>query len=127
MKSENGQALVEIAISMMILAILFSGIIDFGRTFHAFLAIDHAGREAARVASVGGSDAKIREAAIQSARHLKINESNIKIEPDQYKRARGENATVTLTYNIGFITPIVGRLFPDNQLRLESETVMRVE
>jgi Flp pilus assembly protein TadG len=127
LKSEEGQALVEFALTFMLLAMLLFGIVDFGRAFHAFLAIDHAGREGARVASVGGSDLEIRAAAKDAVRHLTITDSNIIIQPVQSNRNRGENASVTLVYDIEFITPIVGLLFTDNRLRLEAQTVMRVE
>ena len=60
MKSQKGQAIVEIALILPILLMLLFGITDFGRLFHAYLTLDHAGREAARVASVGTEDGVIR-------------------------------------------------------------------
>ena len=53
MKSEKGQSLVEFALSFPVLVLLLLGITDFGRAFHVYLTIDHAGREAARAASIG--------------------------------------------------------------------------
>ncbi len=53
MKSEKGQSLVEFALVLPVLVMLLFGITDFGRAFHAYLTIDHAGREAARAASIG--------------------------------------------------------------------------
>ena len=54
MKSERGQSLVEFALVVPVLLLLLFGIIDFGASFlTASLTIDHAGREAARAASIG--------------------------------------------------------------------------
>ncbi|WNF36971.1 TadE/TadG family type IV pilus assembly protein [Bacillaceae bacterium IKA-2] len=127
MKSEKGQAVVEFALVFMLLALIFSGIVDFGRTFHAYLALDHAGRESARVASLGSTDLNIKEVAKNAARQLTIKDTDITIIPIKANRTSGVYATVTLTYNITFITPLIGKLFDDNQLTLESKTVMRVE
>jgi Flp pilus assembly protein TadG len=124
-KSEKGQAMVEFALVFMLVALLFCGIVDFGRIFHAYLALDHAGREATRVASLGGTDQEIKTTAINAARHLNLSENQIAI--DIPVRNRGEYATVTVTYPIDFITPLIGQLFDNNSLTLESETVMRLE
>ncbi len=59
MKSQKGQAIVETALILPILLMLLFGITDFGRLFHAYLTLDHAGREAARAASVGTEDGVI--------------------------------------------------------------------
>jgi Flp pilus assembly protein TadG len=126
-KSEKGQAVVEFALVFMLVALLFCGIVDFGRTFHAYLALDHAGRESARVASLGSTDLNIKEVAKNAARQLTIKDTDITILPIKANRTSGVYATVTLTYNITFITPLIGKLFDDNQLTLESKTVMRVE
>jgi Flp pilus assembly protein TadG len=126
-KSEDGHAIVEFALCFMLVVILFCGIVDFGRVFHAYLSLDHAGREAARVASVGGNDAKVREVVKETSRHLNIIDSGIAILPLESNRNRGDYATVTLTYSINFITPVVSKMFTNNQLTLESKTVMRVE
>ncbi|RXJ01904.1 pilus assembly protein [Anaerobacillus alkaliphilus] len=127
MKSEDGQALVEFALVFMLLMLLLCGIVDFGRAFHAYLALDHAGREAARIASIGENDVKVRDAAKAAVRHLSINDTNISIIPAANIRKQGDFATVTLTYDLEFITPLIGRLFTDNLLSIESRTVMRVE
>ena len=58
MKSEKGQSLVEFALVLPLLILLLFGIIDFGRIFNAYLTIDHAGRDAARTASIGKNDDK---------------------------------------------------------------------
>ena len=65
MKSQKGQAIVETALILPILLMLLFGITDFGRLFHAYLTLDHAGREAARAASVGTEDGVILSKIIE--------------------------------------------------------------
>ena len=44
MKSQKGQAIVETALILPILLMLLFGITDFGRIFHVYLTLDHAGK-----------------------------------------------------------------------------------
>ena len=59
MKSEKGQSLVEFALVLPVLIMLLFGIIDFSNYFYKSLTIDHAGREAARAASIGKSEGDV--------------------------------------------------------------------
>lgn len=126
MRSESGQALVEMALSLTVLVFLLFGIIDFGRLFHAYLALDHAGREAARAASIGASDAQIKTIAIQGSPGLDSAKLNISISPTEDQRKRGVYATISLTYSIEILTPIMAQIIP-NPFSLQNQTVMRVE
>ena len=47
----RGQSLVEFAILLPILMVLFVGVLDLGRMFHAYLTIQNASREGARYGS----------------------------------------------------------------------------
>jgi Flp pilus assembly protein TadG len=48
---ERGQNLAELALVLPLLIILFLGIADLGRAFHAFIVVENAAREAARYAA----------------------------------------------------------------------------
>jgi hypothetical protein len=52
-KKRIGQSLVEFALMLPILLLLFFGIIEFARIFHAWLTVEHSAREAARYAVSG--------------------------------------------------------------------------
>lgn len=56
-RRERGAAAVEFAIVVPVLLALLLGIIEFGFMFQAQLAVTHAAREGARMASVGKYDA----------------------------------------------------------------------
>lgn len=126
MHSERGQATVEMALSLTVLVFLLFGIIDFGRLFHAFLSLDHAGREAARAASVGESDAQINAVAVQGASGLEPAKLTVSISPSQDQRKRGTYVTVSLSYSIEIVTPLMGQFLP-NPYNMQNQTVMRVE
>ncbi|MGB7340524.1 MAG: TadE family protein [Phototrophicaceae bacterium] len=46
-QSERGQSLVEFAISLPVLILLLSGLVDFGRAYYTFIALEEAAAEAA--------------------------------------------------------------------------------
>lgn len=126
MRSEKGQSLVETALILPILLMLLFGIADFGRIFHAYLTLDHAGREAARAASVQNEDDVIMAKINSSVAGLDTSRLTIDIDPEQKaNRPSGTDVEITLTYDIDFLTPFVSSLA--SPLTLKDTTVMRVE
>ncbi|WP_071396873.1 TadE/TadG family type IV pilus assembly protein [Bacillus tuaregi] len=126
MKSEKGQATVELAFSLVILIFFLFAIIDFGRIFHAYLTLEHAGREAARIASIGGTDSDVWIRAKESASTLTIDPRNFSVSPTEQNRKRGTYVTVNISYPVSFSTPLIQSVLP-NPLMLQAKTVMRVE
>jgi Flp pilus assembly protein TadG len=51
-----GQAVVELAIAMPLLALMLFGLVDFGRAYFQYIAVVNAAREGARVAAYGFSN-----------------------------------------------------------------------
>lgn len=125
MRSEKGQSTVELALILPVLMMLLMGMLDFGVTLHAYLALEHSGREAARAASIGKSDAEVIEVA-RNAFSLEDHKMTVHLSPSQANRKRGVYATVTLSYPIDFLTPMIGRFFP-SPFVISNHTVMRVE
>jgi Flp pilus assembly protein TadG len=120
MRSEKGQATVELALSMTILVMLLVGIIDFGRIFYSYLSIEHGSREGARTASIGKTNTEIIDKAVTATSGL-VTSADVHIDPsDKLLRTRGSDAKVTLNYEVSFM------LIPKT-ITLTSETVMRVE
>lgn len=124
-RKQSGQGIVEFALSITLLIFIVFGIIDFGRIFSAYLTLNHASREAARIASVGGSDDEIQRIAIGASKVLNIEEIIIKISP-QTERSRGEFVTIDMSYPISISTPLLENVIPDPFV-IENETTMRVE
>lgn len=121
MKSEKGQSLVEFALILPLLVLLLFGITDFGRIFHAYLTIDHAGREAARQASIGKGNGDVIDSAEEKAAGIDLTSVTVSPEP----RTPGTDVTVTITYEITFLTPVISGIV--GPITLSDSTVMRVE
>ncbi|MBM7661637.1 Flp pilus assembly protein TadG [Bacillus mesophilus] len=123
MKSQKGAAMVELALCLPILVLLLFGIVDFGRIFHAYLTIDHSGREAAREASVGKDvTLAVNKAVDTSSGLLTSSDVSVTFDPDP---SRGSYVKVVVSHSVNYLTPIIGGLVPP--FNLIDETVMRVE
>jgi uncharacterized protein (UPF0333 family) len=124
MSSEKGQSIVEFALILPLVILMIFGILDFGRVFHAYLAIDHAGREAARAASIGKDNTTILNTAVNDATSIGLKSEQVVIDPSG-SRSSGTEAKITISYPVTFLTPIIGNLI--SPLTLTNTTVMRVE
>ncbi|WP_251553648.1 TadE family protein [Neobacillus muris] len=125
-KSEKGQATVELAIALTLITLILFSIIDFGRIFHAYLALENAGREAARQASLGAADTEVIRTAYSTAPSLDDDLLMVNITPSELNRKSGIYVTVTLSYPISPSIPGLKEILPDS-LMIKSKTVMRVE
>jgi Flp pilus assembly protein TadG len=129
MKSEKGQSLVEFALVLPVLLLLLFGIVDFGRAFHAYLTIDHVGRDAARTASIGKiDDASIVTTAKNNIMSVSgINSVDVTVSPSKASRTSGDEVTITIkNAKFTLLTPILGSLVKEITFK-EDKTIMRVE
>ncbi len=95
----RGQSLVEFALGIILLAILFVGIAAFGQFFGWLHTLNNAAREGARFGAMGKSDAEIVDRITQMTSHLpNRNTLQIIITP-QGRRFHGQPVTVTLVYD----------------------------
>jgi Flp pilus assembly protein TadG len=125
MMSEKGQSLVEFALVLPVLIFLLLGIVDFGRAFHAYLTIDHAGREAARAASIGKDVASTKIIARDNGGSIGLTIDMVEVYP---KSPTSNDVTIFISYPITFITPALGVIAEEIGFdKLEDTTVMRVE
>lgn len=118
---ESGQSLVEVAIGMIVLMIIFSGLVDFGRAYFAFIAIEDAANEGATYLSINptchyATDAGCDDPnnAFYRAAHSSSGEidwSKVDIDIDGIlvdgKAAAGDPVYVTITYDLPLITPFL--------------------
>jgi hypothetical protein len=146
MKSEKGQSLVEFALLLPVLLLLIFGILDFGRILHAYISIDHAGREAARAVSVDGLNAngmtlygetinnytELAQVVASNVSSINLEYGDIDVDIPGGSISSGSNVTIHINYPIEFLTlnllpdTIINQVFPDD-FELENTTVMRVE
>jgi hypothetical protein len=102
-RRDRGAAAVEFALVLPVLLLIIFGIIDFGRMLTAKITLTEAAREGARAAAlVGSAEASARINAVVAG--LDIDEPSIDGCPDPPDPTA--DATVTITYQFQFITPI---------------------
>lgn len=124
MKSEKGQSLVEFALVIPVLILILLAIVDFGRVYHVYLTIDHAGREAARAASIGKDDGTVQSVAVNYSESINLTTGQVAISPSG-TRSSGTEVKITITHPITFLTPVIGEIV--GPLTLTDTTTMRVE
>jgi Flp pilus assembly protein TadG len=127
---ESGQSLIEVAIGMIVLMIIFSGLVDFGRAYFAYIAIEDAANEGATflsirpncsVATNEGCDdpnnARYRAAHSSSG---EIDWNKVTISVITRKFAVGEPVSVTISYDLPLITPFLPPILGRDSITLTS-------
>jgi Flp pilus assembly protein TadG len=101
-RDERGQAMVEFALVLPVLAILLVVIAQLGLVLNAYLEVTDAARVGARKASVsrteGGGAAAAVAAARESTSHLDENELDVTVTPEPW--AKGSAIEVRVTYPV---------------------------
>lgn len=132
-KAERGQSLVEFAFTAMILVILLSGIVDLGRLYYIFVALEDAAGEAALFLSVAPecpteasglagecdhpNNAEWRARNAGGGALLDWTEATIITDvPDV--PVVGDTVEVSIQYDFDALTPFVTQLLEDHPLRL---------
>jgi Flp pilus assembly protein TadG len=142
-EAQSGQSLIEMAIGMVILVMLMSGLLDFGRLFFSYLALEDAVGEAALFLSIfpqcadsgdddnwgteGGVDlsescADPKNAlwrAQNAVRNSVVDLTQIDItvyRPDLFV---GASVRVTIDYDFTFLTPVVPQYSALNPIPLQ--------
>lgn len=121
MKSERGQATVEVALTLPLVALLLGVIVETGIVAAGRSRAWNAAREAARVAAVH-SEEDVVERAVDEAG---LAGAEVIIEPAPMERVQGEPVTVRLTYGHEGVLPLVGNIF--GAVTFEASATMRIE
>ena len=120
-RNERGQATVELALCLPVLAVLMGGLVEVGALVGDKARLEHAAREAARVAIVSADESAALSAALDSG----LEDLEIEIDPRPELRVQGERLTVQLTHRPSGNVPLLGALM--SKVRLEADAVMRIE
>ena len=139
---ENGQALAETALVMVVLLLLLSGIVDFGRAMYTWLAMQNAAAEGAfyganisdpdRIGTIGTTD---KDTVIYRTQHemadseiLDWSQPGVGVfvtyfpDPGSARPEPGTRVTVGITYPLEFIGPLPG-LFGLSEMTLYAEAI----
>lgn len=111
-RGDRGQASVEVAFLLPVLAILAVGLLQVGLVVRSKVLTVHAAREAARAASVG--DDPQAAGATSGLRSLSVE-----------IRSDGERVTAVVTYVDPTDLPLIGAVMPS--VTLQSRATMRIE
>lgn len=126
MKLNNkGQSIVETALILPVIILLLMGMFEFSRIFGSYLMITYAGRESARLASVGKTDAQIIQNVQEKSGILDMANLQVIIDP-AVERRTGQQVRVCIKYKINIYAPVISNVLP-NPFYMESNTYMRVE
>lgn len=136
--SECGAELVEFALIVPILLVLFGAMADFAHMFQRFLVATNAAREGARVAVLPGygpADAQARArdyylAGTGDTEAPTVTVSTVTIDPPGTAPAfSAAEVTVSATHNYVILSPLLGLIGggPLSATTLTARTAMRVE
>ena len=121
LKSERGQSLVELSISLLILLYLLSGAVEFGIAFFQFVQLRDAAQEGALYGSMNPVDPNPIIARVWGASNSPIDLTTITpviTYSNPARKCEGESITVSLTFNhtvfMPFMSAIVGNTIPLN-------------
>lgn len=118
-KNRKGQALVEMALSLLIMLNIMLGIAEFGWLFKSYIVVTNASREAARIAAVDNNYAAVKT-------KVEANYPGITITKPYLDGAGNVNAVASQDYET--ITPIVGDLIKAAwDGKIEVKTIMKSE
>lgn len=112
-QTETGQALVEFTMILPLFVLLFMGMVEFGRAFHAWLLVTNAAREGARVAAVQSDLSTVQNRVFDSfcanyPSQCNLDPSKVTITTANVQGSRGSMVSVDVTYQFEFVTPIGG-------------------
>jgi len=105
-RRDGGQATVELALVLPVVALLLLAIIQFTVVGHGEVVTVHAAREGARAAAVGADDGAVRAAVVRQS-SLPAGRVEITVSRDR------ETVTVTVRYRQATDIAMVGPLIPD--------------
>jgi Flp pilus assembly protein TadG len=110
----RGQSVVELAIALPLLVLLFAGIVDVGRSFQAYISVTNAVREGARYASFyPSSDTDIATRVQREVAGTNVTIGTITIQPsDPAQRLPGTTIRIEVQYSVNTILGSILRLSP---------------
>lgn len=120
-RAEDGQATVELALALPILALLLAALVEIGLLVADQGRLWHAAREAARVAAVDPDEADVRAAAERPG----LSPIDLEVTPQAHLRRQGDPLTVSLFYRPRGRVPLFAGLL--QRIPLEAQATMRIE
>ncbi len=125
-RRDRGQSVVELALIAPILIMVFLGIVDFSRVYHAASAASNAARVGAEVAMNSQNTDQQITSAVQREVSPTIAFNSISITPTQSLRSSGDSVQIGVTYVFSPYTPLVANFWGGGTLPLVVTATARV-
>lgn len=119
--NQGGQATVELALCLPILALLLAAVVEIGALVGDQARLWHSAREAARAATVDRDLTDVRAAAESAG----LEGVRVEVSPEPGGRVQGEPVQVHLAYDPPGRVPLLGALL--SRVELRAEATMRIE
>lgn len=130
-KSERGQSLVELAISLTVIMMLLAGAVDFSIAYFSFAAMQDAAQEGALYGSVNPSDESGIITRVRSASSNPIDLNNdtlvgVKVTlsgdscSDIHCACEGNEVKVDVSYDYPISMPFIGGFIGSQQIKLKA-------
>ena len=141
-RSEDGDTVVEFALTFLVFISLTFAVVDFGHLFFVEMEVQHAIQDAARYGSTGNhlpdpnnpGNALSRASSIIGTLESEVpgvNLSNIQISSLNGGLGSGggpgDMLTVSTTVNMPLFTPLIARLFPNGQYTFKASITVKNE
>lgn len=126
MRKKKGQAILELALVLPIILIIFCAIVDFGRILHASTQLNLIAQEAVRIGGLGGTDSEMKSYVRDKATLKDKNTIDVVPTPGYLTRKPGDYLTLKITYKINYITPLMNIFLPSPYV-INTESTIRVE
>ena len=139
-RSERGAELIEFALVLPILLLVFAGIVDFALMFQRFITVNNAAREGARIAVLPGYDpdrrAEPRHGGTSAKGSATPPLADYRASSDTHRSAARDTpafpaaqVTVTMTHTYLFLGPVSGLLGGGSwsSITLSARSTMRIE
>lgn len=125
LRSERGQSLTELALTLTILLTLLAGVLDIGRAYFTFLALRDAAAEGAAYGSFDPTNtAEIENRARRESPGGMISWDDATVTVDIIGAAcRGGGVEVTVQIDYKLLTPFIGAIAGSQTLPLEATVV----
>ena len=125
-----GQSLIEFALALPIFLLLVFGLVDLGRGFYYYNLLSNMAREGARYAIVDPDNTAAISSTVSSA-GIWLDRSGplvtqVITNGTSNGYSRGSPITVSLTYSMYAITPMIGQFLPQG-LGLKASSTMLIE
>lgn len=116
--NEQGQNLVEFALSLAVVVVILLGILDLGRAIFVNTMLSAAAQAGARSGSVTANYTVIEESVQRQLSGIDPSDVTIQIVRTQ------SHTEVALSYDFVPVTPFIGGLLPNNNLQLAQSARM---